>query len=103
MAWSSEFGRACGQATEVRFAIVPMSFCRKGHVWCYMVSAQALRKHPGGDSTRRNGPYEHLTMEQALDVVASLAAHCGSVLELERQAEELRESQFTIPGLMLPE
>lgn len=83
-------------AERVAFTITPNPSCRKGHWPCWSVRSAISFVSEQGNATRWEGPYEHLSMPQALDVVAVVSSHMSSALELVAQRELLEEIQLSM-------
>lgn len=79
---SSKFLHALELAERVTIAVWSKPVCVRGHVGCWTVKLMAGGEVSGRDMVVHEGPYEHLTLPQALDVAAVAAAHHSSALEL---------------------
>lgn len=88
--------RAVAMADAVTFSILPLHSCRKGHWPCWAVRMRLDLTTEGGRVSRWQGPYEHQTLTEALDLVAVLAAAAGGGLELLNQREVLEQHQLVL-------
>lgn len=90
------FLRAIEFATAVNFSISATPSCGVGHPACFNVVVVSSMDHAGSPLKKYLGPYRHLELQQALDVVAVLSAQYGSALELIDQRRALEEMQMTL-------
>lgn len=72
-------------ADDVRLTAHCGDVCSRGHVGCWTVSCIVTGEPWGQPVIARQGPYEHLSLTQALDVIATIAAYLSSQLELSAQ------------------
>lgn len=82
-------------STDVTLQLRRHETCSKRCGSCWSVLLAVRVDDPGHSLRRVEGPYEHLSIEAALDVAAVVSAHYGSALEL-RRAMQARESWTTL-------
>lgn len=83
-------------AERVTVAIWSLPCCLKGHVPCWRVKLIADGEVAGNRVNVAEGPYEHLTLPQALDVAAVALAHHSSALELIAAARSDASRQLSL-------
>lgn len=93
---SPAFLHALEIADLVTFTVREVPVCDRGHVGCWRVTATAGADLHGKLRTAVSGPYLHLSLMEALDVVATVAAYHGSQLEL-LDAARNNAAQLALP------
>lgn len=81
--------RAVAMADAVTFSILPNQSCRKGHWPCWSVRMRLDITDERGRASRWQGPFDHQSLTDALDVVAVLAASAGGGLEMLNRRDEM--------------
>lgn len=93
---SPSFSEAVDIADSVTFAVSQSLSCRKGHAPCWAVRVVARAELDGHHVQRWLGPYEHLTLDEALDVVGTIAVHESTRMELQRRIEDFKSRQMML-------
>lgn len=83
-------------ADEVHFIARSVAVCDRGHVGCWRVTMVASADLGKQAMRVYEGPFLHMELTQALDVVATVAAHHGSALELIESARSDAGRQLSL-------